>query len=81
MSFDDFTTILVQNDTKNVMDGTFGRRRLLKTIMLTGNGKGTAGYNAMDHPWGRNAVSYQKGANRAGLRLCTIDLFEDRTGK
>ena len=61
------------------MTGKFGRVRGVSLIMLTGNRNGSAGGGQTYSPMGRGPGIFQKAVNRAGLRLCTIPRYEDRT--
>lgn len=62
------------------MSGRFGRERKISQLMMTGNGKGVAGFTVIQCPTGRGFKAFQNAINRAGLRLCVFDLYEERTG-
>ena len=47
--------------------------------MVTGNKNGTAGFALIRSPTGRGPYTFQRAVNRAGLRLCHIPRYEDRT--
>jgi len=61
------------------MTGNFGRVRQLRLLMVTGNGNGTAGFALTRSPVGRGPHMFQKAVNKAGLRLVSFDLYENRT--
>ena len=48
--------------------------------MVTGNKSGTAGFATTRSAFGRGPYMFQRAVNRAGLRLCHIPRYEDRTG-
>lgn len=61
------------------MTGTFGRVREIRLLMVTGNRNGTAGFAMTRSKAGRGPQAFQRATNRAGAKLITIDLYEDRT--
>jgi len=61
------------------MTGKYGRVRELRLLMVTGNRNGTAGFSFTRAKAGRGPQAFQRATNKAGLRLITIDLYEDRT--
>ena len=79
VKFDNFESILVEYRQATKMSGKFGRIRGVSLIMLTGNRNGSAGWGQTYSPMGRGPGIFQKAANRAGLRLCNIPRYEDRT--
>ncbi len=76
--FSGFESILVEFKMVSHMTGNFGKVRLLSQLMLTGNGKGMAGFALTKQPTGRGG-GFQRAVNRAGLKLTHIDLYEGRT--
>ncbi len=74
-----FQSILVQYQMVGHMTGT-GRVRLINQMMLTGNGKGLAGFALSKSSTRTGGYSFQKAVNRAGLRLVDITMFDNRTG-
>lgn len=79
LNFDDFDSILIEYRTIIKMSGKFGRTRQLRLLMVTGNGKGTAGFSLTRSAVGRGPNIFHKGVNKAGLRLMNVDLYEGRT--
>ncbi|TRY71493.1 hypothetical protein TCAL_12614 [Tigriopus californicus] len=79
LTFDDFKSVLIEYKMLVGMTGRFGRVRKVSQLMLTGNGKGVAGFTLIHCPTGRGFKAFQNAVNRAGLRLCVFDLYEDRT--
>ncbi len=65
------------------MTGKYGKTRSLSQLMLTGNGRGLAGFSICATPAGGKGGNqkFQKAVNKAGLRLTHIDLYEGRTGR
>ncbi len=61
------------------MTGNFGRVRRLSHLMVTGNGRGMAGFALTLMPTGKRMGAIQKGVNRAGLKLIQMELYEGRT--
>ncbi len=78
---DDFQSILVQTKMVRHMTGLFGRCSSNSLIMVTGNGKGAVGFAISNQQVGKGPISMQKAINRAGVKLCHVDLYEGRTGK
>lgn len=79
INYDGFECVLLDMKQVSHMTGNFGRLRTFSTIMLTGNKKGIAGFTLTKTPTNRGPAMFQQAANRAGLRLMQIDLYEGRT--
>jgi len=79
IKYDGFECVLLEMKQVSHMTGNFGRLRSFSTIMLTGNKKGIAGFTLTKTPTNRGPAMFQQAANRAGLRLMEIDLYEGRT--
>lgn len=79
LTFDDFKSVLIEYKALMRMSGRFGRERKISQLMMTGNGKGVAGFTVIQCPTGRGFKAFQNAINRAGLRLCVFDLYEERT--
>jgi small subunit ribosomal protein S5 len=47
--------------------------------LIAGNGKGTFGYTLSAGKYGKNPASMRRAVNKAGLRLLTVQLHENRT--
>merc|ERR1719334_2535665 len=56
-----------------------GRMRMVRTVMLVGNKRGTAGFSFIRNKNGRGPAVMQRAINRAGQALCTVPLYENRT--
>ena len=63
----------------NKMTGTFGRVATNTVFVVTGNGNGVAGFGLCSMANARRPESLQKAFTRTGLRLCHIELYENRT--
>jgi small subunit ribosomal protein S5 len=79
VNYDDFESVLIEYKMVSHMTGNFGRVRRLSMLMMTGNKKGLAGFAVTKSPTGRGPHAFQRAVNRAGLKLCSIDLYEGRT--
>jgi len=78
-SFDNFDSILLEFKTVFHMTGNNGRQRRTSALMVTGNRNGTFGYSLAAGKYGKNLHTFKSAVNRAGLRLITVDRYEDRT--
>jgi len=78
-SFDNFDSILLEFKTVFHMTGNMGRLRRTSALMVTGNRNGTFGYSLTAGKYGKNLHTFKSSVNKAGLRLMTIDRYEDRT--
>jgi len=78
-SFDNFDSVLLEFKTVFHMTGNLGRVRRTSALMVTGNGNGTFGYSLTSGRYGGNFKTFRTAVNKAGLRLLTIDRYEDRT--
>ena len=79
LTFDNFESILILYRNHVAMTGVFGRVRSLRMMMVTGNKNGTAGFALSRAAFGRGPQVFQKAVNRAGLKLCHIPRYENRT--
>lgn len=79
LNFDGFESVLLQFRTVFKMTGNLGRVRRTSILMVTGNGKGTFGFTVSAGKYGKNAASIRRAVNKAGLRLLTVQLYENRT--
>ena len=79
INYDGFESVLLEMKQVSHMTGNKGRLRSFSTIMLTGNKQGVAGFTLTKTPTNRGPVMFQQAADRAGLRLVHIDLYEGRT--
>jgi len=77
--FNNFESILLEFKTVFHMTGNLGRVRRTSCLMVTGNGNGTFGYSLTPGKYGNNFKTFRSATNKAGLRLITIDRYEDRT--
>jgi len=77
--FEDFESILLEYKTLFKMTGNLGRVRRHSMLMVTGNRNGTFGFTLAEGKYGKGLRNMKKATNKAGLRLITIDRFEDRT--
>jgi len=78
-NFEGFESVLLEFKTVFHMTGNLGRVRRTSALMVTGNGKGTFGYSLTAGKYGNNFKTFRSAVNKAGLRLVTIDRYEDRT--
>lgn len=60
------------------MKGNFGRKRRLSVFVITGNGKGLAGFATGKGIESKTAL--RKAKNRAGQKLMHIHVFRGHTG-
>ena len=82
MSFDGFRSVLIEFKVVAHMTGNFGRFRSNSMLMVTGNGRGLAGFSLTTVPTSKvtnRQLMFSRAINRAGMRLCQIDMYEDRT--
>lgn len=77
-SFEGFESVLLFSRTMTIMTPK-GRERSLRTLVVTGNKKGTAGFAFRRTPQGHGPTILQKAIDRAGQALTTIPLYEGRT--
>lgn len=61
------------------MKGNFGRKRRQAGFVVTGNGKGLAGFASSKGADSR--ITLRKARNRAGQKLMPIKIFRNHTGK
>ena len=69
LKFDNFESILIDQNFMSTMTGNLGRVRSIKLVMVTGNRNGTAGFATTRAKSGRGPYMFQRTANRAGLRV------------
>ena len=78
-SFEGFDTRVIELKTVFNMKGNFGRKRRQAGFVVTGNGKGLAGFassKGSDYK-----MTLRKAKNRAGQKLIPIKIFRNHTGK
>ncbi|XP_033150991.1 28S ribosomal protein S5, mitochondrial [Drosophila busckii] len=75
--FNSFDTRVLENKIVFIMKGNMGRKRRYSVLSVTGNSKGLAGFATAKAPEVRTAL--RKSKNRAGQKLISIDLYENRT--
>ena len=61
------------------MTGNMGRKRRMSTFVVTGNGRGLAGFGLGKAIDGRASLKSAK--NRAGQKLMMIPMHNDHTGE
>jgi len=79
LSFDNFSSVILEFKTVFKMTGNLGRVRRTSALMVTGNGNGTVGYSLTAGRYGQNARTLKAAVNRSGLRLLNIERYEERT--
>ncbi|KAH8294788.1 hypothetical protein KR018_002863, partial [Drosophila ironensis] len=72
-----FDTRVLENKIVFIMKGNMGRKRRYSVLSVTGNGNGLAGFATVKAPEVRTAL--RKSKNRAGQKLISIDLCDNRT--
>jgi len=77
--FRNFDSVLLEQRTLTAMDGTLGRVRTVRMLMAVGNKNGTGGFTLIRTRTGKGPTAIQKAINRAGQRLVTVPLYENRT--
>jgi len=77
-NFDGFDSVLLHQGSILHMTSK-GRMRMVRTVMLVGNKRGTAGFSFIRNKNGRGPAVMQRAINRAGQALCTVPLYENRT--
>lgn len=75
--FQSFDTFVLENKIVFIMKGNMGRKRRYSVMSVTGNKNGLAGFSTSKAPEVRTAL--RKSKNRAGQKLISIDLYENRT--
>ncbi len=78
-TYDNFDSILIETKMLSPMTSLFGRTRVLRLLMITGNGNGLLGYTLSKSRWGQGQGSYRRAINRAGNRVVFYDRYENRT--
>lgn len=76
-NFEGFDTKVLEFKTVFNMKGNFGRKRRLAVFVVTGNGKGLAGFAAGKGMESKTAL--RKAKNRAGQKLMHINIFRNHT--
>lgn len=76
-NFNLFDTRVLENKIVFIMKGNMGRKRRYSVLSVTGNKSGLAGFATAKAPEVRTAL--RKSKNRAGQKLISIDLYENRT--
>lgn len=79
LSFDNFTTVLLEFKTVFHMTGNLGRVRRNVVLMATGNKQGAVGYTVSPGKYGQNHKAFRQAVNKSGLRLVFVDRYEERT--
>lgn len=74
-----FDSVLLEQSTLTKMTGQMGRVRSIRMLMAVGNGNGTAGFSLTRCRTGRGPGVIQKAINKAGQKLITVPLYENRT--
>ncbi|XP_064551494.1 small ribosomal subunit protein uS5m [Drosophila montana] len=72
-----FDTRVLENKIVFIMKGNMGRKRRYSVLSVTGNKNGLAGFALAKAPEVRTAL--RKAKNRAGQKLISINLYENRT--
>ncbi|XP_034475622.1 28S ribosomal protein S5, mitochondrial [Drosophila innubila] len=75
--FNLFDTFVLENKIVFIMKGNMGRKRRYSVLSVTGNKNGLAGFALAKGPEVRTAL--RKSKNRAGQKLISINLYENRT--
>ncbi|CAG5127362.1 unnamed protein product, partial [Candidula unifasciata] len=75
--FEGFDTRVLDYKMVSHMTGNLGRKQSISTIVVTGNGKGLAGYAVASAPGGKTAL--RKAKNRAAQRLQYFERYNDHT--
>ncbi|XP_034112015.1 small ribosomal subunit protein uS5m [Drosophila nasuta] len=75
--FTSFDTFVLENKIVFIMKGNMGRKRRYSVLSVTGNKNGLAGFALAKGPEVRTAL--RKSKNRAGQKLMSINLYENRT--
>ncbi|KIH54847.1 ribosomal protein S5 domain protein [Ancylostoma duodenale] len=79
VTFEDFQTYCLQVKRTSNMTGVFGRVHTMAALVITGNGKGLAGYAVGKAPLHRTTTAIVNGMNMAARKLFFVDLLEGRT--
>jgi len=77
--FKNFDSVLLEQRTLSAMDGQLGRIRTVRMLMAVGNKNGTAGFALIRTRTGRGPGAITRAINKAGTRLVTVPLYENRT--
>ncbi|BFZ11684.1 hypothetical protein BsWGS_14723 [Bradybaena similaris] len=75
--FEGFDTRVLQYKMVSHMTGNLGRKMSISTLVVTGNGKGLAGYAVASAPQGKTAL--RKAKNKAAQRLQYFERYNDHT--
>ncbi|CAB3397934.1 unnamed protein product [Caenorhabditis bovis] len=79
VDFSDFETYCLEVKRTSNMTNVFGRVHTMSALIVTGNGKGLAGYAVGKAPIHRTTTAIINGMNMASKKLFFVELHEDRT--
>lgn len=79
VNFDDFESICLEVKRTSNMTKVFGRVHTMSALVVTGNGKGLAGFAVGKAPIHRTTTAIINGMNMAARKLFYVQLHEDRT--
>uniref|UniRef100_A0A914VHR1 Small ribosomal subunit protein uS5m n=1 Tax=Plectus sambesii TaxID=2011161 RepID=A0A914VHR1_9BILA len=78
-TFADFESYCLEMKRTSNMTGNMGRKHSMNALMVTGNGKGTAGWAVCKAPIHQMTAAIYQARQRAASRLVHVELLEDRT--
>ena len=78
-TFDGFESWILYAKPISVMTSTMGRSKRVRSMVITGNRKGLAGFAVVTGREFKPALNSAK--NRAGLRLMYIERYNEHTGR
>ncbi|KHJ86394.1 ribosomal protein S5 domain protein [Oesophagostomum dentatum] len=79
VTFEGFETYCLEVKRTSNMTRVFGRVHTMAALVVTGNGKGLAGYAVGKAPLHRTTTAIVNGMNMASRKLFFVDLLEGRT--
>ncbi|GMS77875.1 hypothetical protein PENTCL1PPCAC_50, partial [Pristionchus entomophagus] len=77
--FDDFESYCLEVKRTSNMTRVFGRVHTMSTLVITGNGRGLAGYAVGKAPLHRTSTAIVNAMKMASRKLFYVQLHEDRT--
>ncbi|CAB02879.2 Small ribosomal subunit protein uS5m [Caenorhabditis elegans] len=79
VNFDDFETYCLEVKRTSNMTNVFGRVHTMSALVVTGNGRGLAGYAVGKAPIHRTTTAIINGMGMASRKLFHVELHEGRT--
>lgn len=76
-TFEGFQSWILYGKSKTVMTSCFGRTRVYRTMVITGNRNGMAGFAAINGPEAKSSII--RARNKAGQRLIFIPRYNEHT--